>query len=652
MNTKIVLVAISYLLGSIGGLYLNRNIILFSYLFLLLYLVLSKKIILKFIIILAFILACYTTNSKLEFVNSIYSNKELTIYGTIIDKEKVQGKIKYSAQITKCSNNHKYEDYKMFFYSNIKLDVGEFFFAEGSFSNSDKFHNYKGFSYKNLLLSKGFIGTFNILKVDGVKCEKNFELVLFHSIKKYICNVLDESLPQSNAELCKSLILGNKSGLDDDIIESFSNSSISHTLAISGMHVMYISSIIMLCTCILKKSISYIINIVVIIFFCRLVGSGESVYRATIMISLFLISKILHRNSDSITNLSVALIAVLIRNPFCVYNVGFQLSFIGTLGIIVLYKKINIKSCIDNIILYYKKALNSYKIKHNILHKFSRESLMHEQMHEFNEIPINKKMHEFKENSMHKQIHEFKENKKCKNAIVKPLLLYIKSQIALSISANIFLLPIIAVNYNKVSINFFISSAIASILLTIIMPLICICLIFNNRINFISIFFSKLLYIVSSGLIKFSQIIADVEWMTYLVVTPSTIEIIFYFFIVLIFCGIMYGAQKDKKILQKLCVKLIAIWIICCLIINCCNHFRPGIEIFFIDVGQGDATLVITEKNKKILIDGGGDDNGKDYIGKNVLLPYLLDRRVKSLDYIVISHFDTDHIRWNSICNG
>lgn len=58
-----------------------------------------------------------------------------------------------------------------------------------------------------------------------------------------------------------------------------------------------------------------------------------------------------------------------------------------------------------------------------------------------------------------------------------------------------------------------------------------------------------------------------------------------------------------------------------------------------IDVGQGDCTLIVTPNNKKIIIDGG---EGKP----EVLLSYLLDRRIKTIDYIIISHFDSDH------CNG
>src|SRR5574344_2423534 len=62
---------------------------------------------------------------------------------------------------------------------------------------------------------------------------------------------------------------------------------------------------------------------------------------------------------------------------------------------------------------------------------------------------------------------------------------------------------------------------------------------------------------------------------------------------------------------------------------------------------NGDSTLIITNDNKKILIDGGGSTDLEKYnVGEKVLLPYLLDRKIKSLDYVFISHFDSDH------CNG
>lgn len=65
--------------------------------------------------------------------------------------------------------------------------------------------------------------------------------------------------------------------------------------------------------------------------------------------------------------------------------------------------------------------------------------------------------------------------------------------------------------------------------------------------------------------------------------------------------------------------------------------------MFFIDVGQGDSSLIITPNNKSILIDGGGNEASNFDIGENILIPYLLSRKVKVIDYIIVSHFDTDY---------
>lgn len=60
---------------------------------------------------------------------------------------------------------------------------------------------------------------------------------------------------------------------------------------------------------------------------------------------------------------------------------------------------------------------------------------------------------------------------------------------------------------------------------------------------------------------------------------------------------------------------------------------------------NGDSTLIITPSNKTILIDGGGSLFDNYDVGENTLVPYLLDRGVNKLDYIIVSHFDADHVR-------
>lgn len=65
--------------------------------------------------------------------------------------------------------------------------------------------------------------------------------------------------------------------------------------------------------------------------------------------------------------------------------------------------------------------------------------------------------------------------------------------------------------------------------------------------------------------------------------------------------------------------------------------------MYFIDVGQGDCTLIKLDTNKTILVDGGEGSSDKSDKGKNVLYPYLLDRKIDTIDYMIFSHFDSDH---------
>lgn len=59
--------------------------------------------------------------------------------------------------------------------------------------------------------------------------------------------------------------------------------------------------------------------------------------------------------------------------------------------------------------------------------------------------------------------------------------------------------------------------------------------------------------------------------------------------------------------------------------------------------GNGDCTVIQSSMGKNIVIDGG---NNQDYdYGEKVVVPYLLDRKISKIDYLMISHFDSDHCR-------
>ncbi|MDX5606701.1 MBL fold metallo-hydrolase [Clostridioides difficile] len=80
----------------------------------------------------------------------------------------------------------------------------------------------------------------------------------------------------------------------------------------------------------------------------------------------------------------------------------------------------------------------------------------------------------------------------------------------------------------------------------------------------------------------------------------------------------------------------LSILIIISLLIGCDK--KSLLSIHMIDVGQGDSILVQTPTNKNILIDGGDEDS------ENIIISYLRQKRIKTIDIIIATHPDSDHI--------
>lgn len=103
--------------------------------------------------------------------------------------------------------------------------------------------------------------------------------------------------------------------------------------------------------------------------------------------------------------------------------------------------------------------------------------------------------------------------------------------------------------------------------------------------------------------------------------------------------------DKFKQYIYKTKIQYITIITVCLICYLVVQKLPQDLKISFIDVGQGDCTLITTPTHKNILIDGGGNTDNSYNVGESVLLPYLLNHYIKKIDVIVISHFDTDHVR-------
>ncbi|MBQ9297547.1 MAG: ComEC/Rec2 family competence protein [Clostridia bacterium] len=468
---------------------------------------------------------------------------------------------------------------------NKKYEIcyGDFIHIEGEYQKPQIARNYKGFDYSIYLKSKNIYGIIISDKVEIIKEKQiSFFNLFINNIRNKITYNIEKLFGKGNeAGLILGLLIGDKSLIDEDVSNSFKDSSLAHVLAISGQHISYI----VLAITLLLKSICIskvkrkIITILVLIFFNFLVGFSPSIFRAGTMGILIILSGIIYRKSDIFNNLAISLLIIFLLNPFAIYNVGLWLSYGGVLGIVLFLKKLDI----------------NLETNDNILKK-------------------------------------------------------LKDILLISVSAQIMIIPIMIINFNKISLMFWLSNLLTS-------PIVAICIILGFVIVFISFIQIKIANFLAIPikfliqiLINIADLISKIPFSNLLITTPSLIWVIVYYLLLIIFINHAKQNKREymiekkiKKSIMKNYKKLLLMIIVLILVIYVFQIFTRQLNIYFVNVGQGDCTLIVTKTRKTILIDGGGNDSYD--VGENILIPYLLDRGISTVDYIIISHFDSDHVR-------
>lgn len=586
-----------YIIGIIYGLYFKISIAFVIALISLIYIVLisnkkSKiarylKVMLKPSAIYIFFISIIISNYYVRYLNNkyteFYNNPPEIIKGNaVIIKEAEEKDYSYSYIIK--MKDGLYKNKKFILNTNKKklLQYGDLIKIKGEYIIPSESRNYKGFNYREYLKSKKIYGS---IKSSGeIKViQSNYINQIFiksNKARNIIIKNAESLLPGRTGALLTGILLGDKQEISDEIIENFKTSNLSHMLAVSGAHTSYIILGISYMLSKLPKKYAGIITILVLGIFLFITNFTPSVIRACIMAGLAIGAKLLYRKSDTINNIALSAMIILISNPFSILDIGFQLSYLGTLGIVMFNKDI-------------EKILSKIKLKGKTI-----------------------------------------------------------QLLIVTFSAQILIMPIMAYRFNTISLTFFISNLFASPILGVIIILGFIT-IFVSLISFkLAKMLSIILDVFLKLLILIAKFVSNIPISSLIIKTPYVFSIALIYILILIFHylfsiynfkGHLYKIQIEiiKKITTKNLIKIATKSLILVILVNAIIgiFIQKNMKIYFIDVGQGDSCLIVTPSNKKILIDGG---EGK----VDILFPYLLDRRIRTLDYIVISHFDSDH------CNG
>ena len=177
------------------------------------------------------------------------------------------------------------------------------------------------------------------------KVQANWFRSFLYSSRQYVLGVLQQYIGNKHQELgiAEALLIGYKEDLDKDLVQAYSNTGVVHIIAISGLHLGLIYSVLLWLfnrTPLLKRSrhAKVILLLSCLWLFSLLTGGAASVLRSAVMFTVIVIGKYYFRQASVYNSLAASALILLCYNPYYLWDVGFQLSYLAVLGIVALQK--------------------------------------------------------------------------------------------------------------------------------------------------------------------------------------------------------------------------------------------------------------------------------------------------------------------------
>lgn len=532
-----------------------------------------------------------------EYINNTiinnYSDKEITASGYICD-EIITTDSSCSFVIKTDKINGQPSDAKIQIISYTNVDAEPF--EKVSFTA----HTYK--NNVNSQISHGIFlkaYSYNGFKIDatGEKATTFYSFAV--SIRRAMKNSLDMLLPEDYSTLCRAVLLGEKTALDSSVKDDFSLTGTSFLIVVSGMHLVIITSFVLLLVRKLTKNRFLITGFTTftVIAFMAVTGFAHSVVRAGVMMIIVSFASSNLRIADSLNNLGFAAIVLTAFNPYAVADIGMLLSFTATTGII----------------------LWSRPIERSVLRFFHYKN-------------------------------------KRKDGFVGTLVYYIKrlfkicvNMLSVSVSAFLWILPITAVTFNRISPTVILVSLLCEPFVSAL--LVCSLL---SSVLFICPFISFLAYpfALVSGLCS-----KAILWLvsTFSQLPFSTVKTHSFYWFVWIGVSVLLAIGGLFVINRKFYVRISVSVSISVLVIGASLNVlltADNAEMKIFSVGNGVFATVNCPENTSVISCGGGksyaDDVTTDLAEYYSAIDYLIilnqNNKYSALEPFTVTKFDLNNI--------
>jgi competence protein ComEC len=454
---------------------------------------------------------------------------------------------------------------------------------------------------------------------------------------------IDDLYPRWSAQgrcgtVLKAVLLGDRSSLDSETIENFRKTGLYHLLVIAGLHV---GLLVLLASSLLRmfpigEPSRRLIVLALLLFYSILVEQRAPTLRATLMISLYLLARLLYRDHSALNTIGLAALILLLSRPAWLFDSGFQLSFSAALLIVGLVAPI-----LERTTEPYRRALRN-------LDETTLDAQLEPKLAQFRldlRALIKGLGRRFRFLDQHGAL--------AVAAVTGParLIVWIANILLFSTVLQVGLLLPMATTFHRVAFAGIGLNALAVPLMTLLLAVAVPTVLLGTLFPAVAAWLAKPLAVVMAGLFALTDLPHLPALFSFRVPDPP----------LWIGCGfalsILVAALMLGRHAWAFGASMAALGLMTALV--ALHPFSPRlpsgiIEVTALDCGQGDALFVVLPDKTTMLVDASGSRNrstsegafqGRRWDpGEDIVSPYLWRRGIKKIDMVVLSHPHEDHL--------
>lgn len=429
----------------------------------------------------------------------------------------------------------------------------------------------------------------------------------FYILNKELKAKINKYVSPKDAAILSGMVLGGYDGIDQDVLREFANTGIIHILSVSGSHVALLVSFTMLFLGNLgiSKKIASLFAIIIIALYSFICGFSTPVLRSLLMGIALLVGLIIERDADRGAVFSGVLLGLLIYNPLWIFDISFQLSFLSTAGLIYIYPLLK-KNLIPDLNKKTKELNRKKEIEATNIKGLTNEELVS------NKANYNLKF-------------------KLPNFIIEAL--------SVTIAVQITVLPLIIYYFHQISISSLLANLIVVPIIEFIVVIALIGLLFAYIGSFLGGLLLALTGLILGTALRLNSIIANIPISIVNIGHLPIYMAVIYYIMLLVFFKLPKSINLSKwgrKVILATCIFAI---IVQCFYVKL---IPQPFTTYFLDVGQGDAAIVVTPEKRVIVIDTGGLNSDFD-TGSRIVVPALKYLGISKIDVLMLSHGHHDH---------